>query len=240
MGPKQKVLAVSVALAAASAASIGLPATAFAAANGVKLLSEVQSAVASQRGFQWSYKGVEIGATEYETTYVGKDAGSQSVTIVKSTGKGSVSVIVVGAVAYLKANTLGLEEAGFEPSAAQAEAGKWISVTEATGSFYQSVAGGLTSASVSAELTMSAPVTERRSRVLRQNVIELKGTAAPAAQVDTGTVDSLYVAASGSPLPVELVQYVSGIGSTYIYSHWGQVPRVSAPRGAIAYEASWT
>jgi hypothetical protein len=228
-------------LAAASAASIGLPAPAFAASNGVKLLSEVQSAVGSQRGFQWSYKGVEIGTTEYETTYVGKEAGSQSVTIVKSTGKGSVSVIVVGTTAYFKANTLGLDAVGFEPSAAQAEAGKWISVTEATEtSFYQSVAGGITSASVSAELTMSAPVTELRSRVLRQNVIELKGTAAPAAQVDTGTVDSLYVAASGSHLPVELVQSDSGVGSTYMYSHWGQVPRVSPPRGAVAYQASWT
>jgi hypothetical protein len=209
--------------------------------SGANLLSEVLVAVASQQGLQWSDKGVENGTTEYLTTYVGTDVGSQSVTVQVSGGSGFITALVVGTTAYFDGNAKGLTLLGFSPAAQQSEAGKWISVTEpANASVYEEISGGLTCSSVSTNLGMSAPITElRESKVLGQNVIGLKGTASHTSATQTGTTDTLYVAASGTPLPVELVQANSSSANTFTYSHWGSAPRVSAPRGAVPYQDSW-
>lgn len=197
--------------------------------------------VASERGFEWSDKGIEAGTTEYQTTDVGKDKGSQSVTVQQTGGTATIAVIVIGATAYFKGNSKGLTLLSFGPSAANSEAGKWISVTEsADQSVYQGVAGGLTSSSVATTMSMSGPVTElRKTKVMGQNVLGLKGTASPASGQQSGTTDTLYVAAGPTPLPVELVQDNPSVGNTYTFSHWGVAPRVSAPGRSVAYQTSW-
>lgn len=246
MVPNPKVLAAALAVATASGGFAAFPAASASAAprgadNASALLSKVVSAVASQRGFQWSYKGIEEGTTEYETTYVGKDAGSQSVTVDQSAGTGLLSAVVVGPTAYLKANDRGLYLMGFTPSAAKAETGKWIAIAQSTfPNVYQNLARGLTSSSVALNLGMAAPVKQLpETKVLGQNVLVLEGIAAQTAPVQTGTKDTLYVSAGGASLPVELIQDNPALGSTFKFSHWGQVPHVSAPRGAVPYQASF-
>lgn len=210
--------------------------------NGAKLLSEVQSAVASQRGFWWSDKGVEEGTTAYETTEVGKTEGSQSLTAKQAGGSATLSLLVIGTTAYFEGNSKGLNLLGFSPGAQSSEAGKWISVTEAADpSVYQEMAGSLTSSSVASTLAMAGPVSELSSKkILGQSVIELKGTAAPTSGQQTGTTDTIYVAATGKPLPVEVIQDNASVGNTYTFSHWGAAPHVKAPKHAVAYQTSWT
>ena len=246
MGPKSKVATFVTVIATLTGglADVGEQsawAGPAAAPSGAKLLSEIQKAVASQRGFQWSDKGIEEGTTEYETTYVGKDAGSQSVSIQQSAGTGTIAVTVIGSTAYFKGNSQGLTLLGFGSSAARGEAGKWVSVTAAANqNVYQSIAGGLTSSSVAANMSMTGPVSQlRKSKIAGQSVVGLKGNAAPASGQQSGTSDTLYISASGTPLPVELVQDNPSSGNTYMYSHWGVAPRVNAPRGAVPYQTSW-
>jgi hypothetical protein len=247
MSTKQRVAAFALIVATLSGGALGVVATpAWAAArggaNGAKLLSEVQAAVASQRGFKWTDKGIEVGTTEYETTYVGKNGGSQSVTIDQKAGTGLLSVVVMGTTAYLKANEDGLVNVGFSPTAAKSEAGKWISISDTSDqSVYVGIASGITTSTVAASLGMSAPVTElRESKVSGQSVLGLKGTAAPTAGAQTGTTDTLYVAARGTPLPVKFVQDNPSAGNTFIFSDWGRAPRVNVPSGAVAFQTTWT
>jgi len=157
------------------------------------------------------------------------DTGSQSGKQVITAGGAQVTILLVASTAYVNANPLAMSEM-FQSSAAisQRFASKWLYFPSSSGA-YQKVAPTLTLGSLLQQVTPTGALTKLgTSTVDGRSVIGVRGVLPGG-----GGTGTLYIAATGSPLPIEEVSGSSGAETTSIFSGWGEPVRVTPPSGAV-------
>jgi hypothetical protein len=154
--------------------------------------------------------------------------GRQDITI---SGGGQMTVLVVHSVGYVNGNATALSGfLGIPAATAVQMAGRWISFTNGDPA-YKLVVTGVTTSSVLSEinpvgtLTKTGPIT-----VDGQSVIAVSGPAPASDDMPKGSKVTVYVAATGRPLPVSCLEG-SGPNQTRItLSRWGEHVSLAAPQ----------
>jgi len=160
-------------------------------------------------------------------TYV-NDTGSLSGKQVITAGGAQVTVIVVEGTAYVNANQLAMSEMFQSPtSVSQRFAGTWLSFPSDDQAFDQ-ISPTLTLGSLLQRITPTGPLTKLpEATVSGRSVIGIRG------ELPGGGSGTLYLSATGLPLPVAEVSGPPGGQTTSIFGGWGEPVHPTAPSGAI-------
>jgi hypothetical protein len=221
------------ALAAASAVVVGAQA-APAAATTPSASTLYKDAVATTRSWSVHYASAstESKKTLKESGIAGPASASQTVLL----GKGSISILVIGDISYVKGNANGLEElAGLGSSQAAEAAGQWIEFSTDNVAFAP-VVEGVRSTDLAKELALKAPLSlGHASRLNGEAVDAIVGTQAIGKKSEHVV---LYVRAQGTHVPVE-EDSVNAEGrhtdaEHIVYSRWGEQVRPEAPKATIS------
>ena len=231
-------LFVAATAARADAAGIGGVSTAPA-----QLLRASLSAAQGEAGVDWVGTTHTSNVAVTLTTKAGKHDGLQSINFHVGTKDGQISIILVGTTVYIRGNAFGLQQyMGFSATAAQKEAGRWVSVAEPDATLvtiYEAVAAGLTVSSTVSELAMTGPLTQTAVKtVAGQHVIGIRGTTLVNSEAPS-TPQVLYLKSTGEHLPVEAVQNYKDEASSELLGPWGRAPSAQAPTGAVPLQVGW-
>jgi hypothetical protein len=219
------VLVVTVQAAPAAAA------TASASASASTLYKD---ALATTRSWLVHYASAstESKQTLEESGNAGPASASQTVFL----GKGSISILVIGDISYLKGNVNGLEDlAGLSSSQAAEAAGQWIEFSTENTAFAP-VVEGVRSTDLAKELALKAPLSlGHASRLNGEAVDAIDGTQAIGKKSEHVV---LYVRADGTHVPVEEDSVNTKGQHTaaehIVYSRWGEQVRPEAPKATIS------
>ena len=221
------------ALAAASAVVVGAQA-APAAATTPAASTLYKDAVATTHS--WSVHYASASTESKKTLKESGDAGPASASQTVLLGKGSISILVIGDISYVKGNVNGLEElAGLDSSQAAEAAGQWIEFSTDNAAFAP-VVEGVRSTDLAKELALKAPLSlGHASRLNGEAVDAIDGTQAIGKKSERVV---LYVRATGTHVPVE-EDSVNAKGQHtdaehIVYSRWGEQVRPEAPKATIS------
>lgn len=230
MGAGARILMVMLAApyAAGAAAAAFSPATLAAAAITV---------MRAQHSYH--YVSRELAPTNggARVTLVGdasRTEGIQRITFSKGSRTGHVTVLVVANTVYFRGDAFTLTNyMGFSATEAASDAGKWLSLAHTTQGFSTVAADVRLDSSSLAELKMPSSVRIVGGTVVRgQRVTGLRATLHHANLIG---VETLYVRATGSPLPVEDKVTVRGkVAVDIVFDGWGEPVHVTAPANAIS------
>jgi hypothetical protein len=221
------------ALAAASAAVVVVQATP-AGATTASASTLYNDALATTRSWSVHYasSSTESKKTLEESGNAGPASASQTVLL----GKGSISILVIGDISYVKGNANGLEDlAGLSSSQATEAAGQWIEFSTDNAAFAP-VVEGVRSADLAKELALKSPLSLGHvSRLNGEAVDSIDGTQAIGKKSERVV---LYVRADGTHVPVE-EDSVNAQGQRtdaehIVYSRWGEQVRPEAPKATIS------
>jgi hypothetical protein len=208
-----------------------------------QLLKASLSAARGEAGVDWTGTSTESGLSVTLTTRAGVHDGLQSIKFRIGKQEGQISIILVGTTVYIEGNDFGLQQyLGFSTSAAQKEAGHWLSIAEPDATLvtvFETVAAGLTVSSTISELDMSGPITETAAKtVAGEHVVGIRGTTLATGQAPS-TPQLVYLKSTGEHLPVEAVQHLKSQTSYEVLGPWGQAPPAHAPKGSVPFQVSW-
>jgi hypothetical protein len=156
-------------------------------------------------------------------------SGRQDITL--SSG-GHMTVFLVAGTGYVRGNATALSGfLGLPAPTALRMAGRWISFSRG-GAGYEQVVTGVTTQSTLDEITPVGALTKTGVRTVDgQPLVGVRGRVRSSAGAPGGTV-TLYVAATGRPLPVSAQGNLQGPLSE-VFSRWGEPVHVTAPPDAI-------
>jgi hypothetical protein len=96
------------------------------------------------------------------------------------------------------------------------------------------VASGVTLGGVAEQLSLTGKITKvGRSKVDGQPVIGLRGGLPPVLNAPAGLQATLFVAATGKPLPVQMQGGIGSNAAQIEFSKWGERVAVSAPATTV-------
>jgi len=196
--------------------------------NGSDLMLNVVVAVRRAGSFHLRATSTQNGTTAVFVQEVGSRQGIQNITI----GKQHATIVVINAVAYLRANKLALLQfMGFPAAIADRLHDRWISFTP-TDAPYTDIAASVTLDSALNEIAIDGPVTKTaETTVLGRRVVGLTGNGFMNGK------ETLYVPATGTPFPVQEILSISGGSEAIVFSHWGETVRVAKPTSVIAFSS---
>lgn len=188
-------------------------------------------------------KSVHIDCTLYGAgdSTESEDIGVTSGRSVSTSGSVSITAMLVNKVVYVVTGTAGVLVASGIPQAEAANlAGKWISIKP--GDSYGKgplnyVMGvrGMTIARQAEGLRLAAPVTRTESRTIQGQPVY--GVSGGASTYYGGTAKSavvtVYVAASGAPLPAAVSVHANSGVTTCNFSKWNEPLNLTAPANAV-------
>jgi hypothetical protein len=151
-------------------------------------------------------------------------------------GKGSIDILVIGGISYLKGNAGGLESlAGLSSSQAAEVSGRWIAFSTGNAAFAP-VVEGVRSADIAKELALKAPLSLGHPRTLHGQAVDAIDGTQTFGRTSQHVV--LYVRAKGTHIPVE-EDSVNAKGQHtaaehIIYSKWGERVRPEAPSATLS------
>jgi hypothetical protein len=227
----------------AGVALFQLPADAASAPKELSPANEMKAVLAAGRAegsVKWTVTA-SIGAFRVtETTEAGNSLGVQQVAFADGKSKGDVEVQLVDRTAYVRGDVVALVGfMGFKTAEAPKVANQWIAIPSGAPD-YQTITDGLTVASTMSELAMSSSGLKLGPdrTVDGSNALALEGrtVATPSAPA---TPQTLYVAASGRPLPIEAVQTAPVGKATVKILGWNVAIQVGVPSRALKFSASW-
>jgi hypothetical protein len=165
-----------------------------------------------------------------------RSGGHQDITM---PGGGQMTVVVVSGVGYVDGNAAALNEfLSFPAPTATALAGRWISFT-ARDPGYQEVVNGVTTGSVLGEIDPVGKLVKTAEQTVDgRPVVGVRGPAPASSQLPKGSTVTLYVAATGRPLPVSCLEGSGSNLTDITLSHWGEHVSVSAPTQAVPVPTS--
>ena len=202
-----------------------------------KLLASAIGAANSQKAIDWV---VTMGGPQAirEAGHAGRVDGTETVGAVLGGRRLQMSVVVVGRIAYVTADSAGLAGfLGFTPAAAKTEAGKWIAVPDSDESLYLTLANGITVSTATSSLDMVGELTELPQTVVHgHSAVGIRGKRN---MLGLGVVQTVYVAASGVPLPLEVVVSIGAQSETLAFGPWGVPPHAVAPASSVVLDTSW-
>jgi hypothetical protein len=166
------------------------------------------------------------------STYVqnaSSDGGTQVIT--KTSGK--VTIRMVAGVGYLRTGNAAVLGQLFPGKSVSPLLGRWI-VAHPGNPGYQDITVGITLASVLPEFTPTGTLTSTGLQTVDgQSVIGVKGVAPSTAGIPQDQPVTLYVLATGQPLPIS---FQGGSGTdqeTATFSKWGQTVSTAAPANPL-------
>ena len=223
------------ALAAASAVVVVVQAAPAAATSASASASTLYNdALATTRSWSVHYasSSTESKQTLEESGNAGPASASQTVLL----GKGSISILVIGDISYVKGNVNGLEDlAGLSSSQATEAAGQWIEFSTDNAAFAP-VVEGVRSTDLAKELALKSPLSLGHVSKLNGEAVDaIDGTQAIGKKSQHVV---LYVRAKGAHVPVE-EDSVNAEGQHtdaehIVYSRWGEQVRPEAPKATIS------
>lgn len=164
--------------------------------------------------------------------------GSQVIVLREDKKTGHVTGRYVGSTVYFRGNTVGLEDyLGMPTTLAPKYSGKWISFGSSTED-YSSIAKSMTISAAVAQISVKAPITGGgHATVGGQAAVGVRGTTTTLSSKGKKGKATLYVAATGSPLPIRY----NGTGKQkkqketgqVTFSKWGETVNPTAPAGAV-------
>jgi hypothetical protein len=202
------------------------------------LVASAIAATTAQRALTWTQTVSGPGGYE-QVTVAGLVDGTSTVTLAGGGVPARLTWSLLGSTVYFEGDAAALVAVlGFAARSAGREAGKWISATNSAGPIFQQLTAGLTVGSavqmldLVGQLVLLPATTVQGAAVVG---VECKRLPGP------GTVtETLYVAASGTPLPVELSNEQTGAGTNTYFGRWGGPPAARAPLSALKFLKSWT
>lgn len=222
--------ALSAGTLAAVATTLAAPAGPVAAADASGLY---QQTLATTHAWSVHYasSSTQSAKTLLETGDAGPASGSQTVLM----GKGTISIVVIGGLSYVKGNAGGLQTlVGLDASQASDAAGRWIEFSTTNAAFSQVVAG-VRSKDIAQELALKGPLTLGRTGTIGGVRVEAIEGMQKFGKTTQHVV--LYVRARGSHVPVEEDSVDSKGRHTaaehIAYSMWGERVRPKAPQAAV-------
>jgi hypothetical protein len=229
-------------------AAMATLAAAFAASGAVAAASPVGrevSAIATMRA-QRSYHYVSTATQLSRTGQVPKNGtrvtivgdathseGIQRITFAQGSKTGHVTVLVVANTAYIRGDAFTLVHyMDFSATDAAGYAGKWLRLPHTDPAFAGVANDVRLDSSATGELKIPSPRAIGTALLRGQRVIGLRGTIH---QSGVTSLATLYVRATGAPLPVEvLATYKGKIYGEVVFGNWGERVDVPAPPSAIA------
>jgi hypothetical protein len=159
------------------------------------------------------------------------DRGVQEISYRKGTRSGHVTVRVVANTAYIRGDAFTLQNyMGFAANTAATLDGKWLKLAHSASGF-KTVAAAVRIGSLVDELKLQQPLQAVAPTTLQgQRVVGVRGRAVHGAQASTVT---LYVRASGAPLPVKQDARSATSATSIVFSRWNARVTVAAPQGAL-------
>ena len=156
----------------------------------------------------------------------GAESGRQLITI----GSQRVEIRLVAKMVYVRANEEGLRDFFQFPASVAAEyADEWISFTESDPG-YGDLAETLDMPSLLENITLVGTLSKEATTIGGTSVIGISG------EHPQGGTATLYVAATGDPLPVRMDLRSEDQGSGSItFSNWGKAVSVSGPSSAVPF-----
>lgn len=124
-----------------------------------------KDALATTHGWSVHY---DSSSTQTNVTLVASgDAGPAGASQTVTVGQGSINILVIGGLSYVKGNAEGLQSlAGLSAAQANEAAGQWIEFSTDNAAF-ASVVEGVRSSDVAKELALKGPISLGRTRTLR-------------------------------------------------------------------------
>jgi hypothetical protein len=160
-----------------------------------------------------------------------RDRGIQRITYRNGSRVGGVTVILVANTAYLRGDAYTLTHYMRIPAASAAKwAGKWLSFAHTLPDF-SAVAAAVRLDSTLDALAMPRPL--RAAGTTRRRGHRVVGIESRFLRAGHRVTETLYVDASGVPLPVEQIARSGTIVATGTFSRWNEHVAVVAPPGAI-------
>ena len=205
-----------------------------AAAASASASTLYKDALATTRS--WSVHYASASTDSKETLKESGNAGPASASQTVLLGKGSISILVIGDISYLKGNVNGLEDlAGLSSSQAAEAAGQWIEFSTDNAAFAP-VVEGVRSTDLAKELALKDPLSlGHASRLNGEAVDAIDGTQAIGKKSEHVV---LYVRADGTHIPVEEDSVNTKGQHTdaehIVYSRWGEQVRPEAPKATIS------
>jgi hypothetical protein len=187
---------------------------------------------------------VQTGRTSRETgRNVADTAASMGRDVMTLSDGAQATVLVTGDVAYLRANLVALTGFFLLPATTAARmADRWISVrssTPADRQLWEDLSFEMTTGSVLGALTPTTPLTRTPARrVDGRLVVGVHGRVRPGTGAAPGSTETLYVAATGRPLPVSCTEVYRSSEVITVFSRWGETVQVTAPPGTIPLPAA--
>ena len=222
--PVRFVLVAALALAAA------VPAAAGTAKTPVQLYTGALTAARAQHSAHYIAVSSFGGRTVTIVGDAARDRGIQKITVKQGTQVGHVTVTVVSNIAYVRGDAATLKSyMGFTPADATKYGGRWLSIKPSQPRFAP-VAEAVRLLSTINELQMPPPFTTLPTTTVagqRVNGVRSKFT-----QAGHDVTETLYVRASGPPLPVRQVATATGIAVSTTFSRWNEAVHVTAPAHA--------
>ncbi|MGH3212809.1 MAG: hypothetical protein ACRDNO_34125 [Trebonia sp.] len=171
------------------------------------------------------------GSTESE------DIGTTSGRIVDTSGAASISNLLVGGVDYFSTNTAGvLANNGISEAESQKLTGEWISMRpgDSYGSGYLSYAEGIHGMTLTSQadaVRLPAPLERTGSMMVHGvAVYGVSGGATSYFAITKSATETVYIAASGTPLPVRVsANSGNGLTTTCNFTNWDEPVGVTAP-----------
>jgi hypothetical protein len=184
----------------------------------------------------WSVHYASSSTQSAKTLLESGDAGPASGNQTVLMGQGTISIVVIGGISYVKGNAGGLQSlVGLDASQAAEAANHWIEFSTTNAAFSQVVAG-VRSKDIAHQLALKGPLTLGHGRTVGGVAVDtIKGTQ----KLGKSTLHVvLYVRAHGAPVPVE-EDSVDSKGHTttaehVTYSMWGEQVRPKAPQAAVS------
>ena len=155
---------------------------------------------------------------------VGTNSGEQTI----DAGSMQAKAIVVNGVTYFNANLEAMTKLlGVPAGVADRAAGKWLSLSPSDAASSQ-VGATLTVNSLLSQVTPHSPLTTLgQSMVNAQQVVGISG------KLQGGLSATLYVSATGQPLPIQEIADTGNYNTTTTFSNWGEAVHPAPPSGAI-------
>lgn len=190
----------------------------------VRVLLDTRAAAAAQHSVRVVGKGGPAGAVALDLELVAGQGGSGTV----SNGALRITFVGVGGRIYVNASAaVWLVVGGRSAKAAQRLGGRWVEMP--TGG------GPLASLALYTQMkTWLALLLLDHGTVEKEAMINRDG-ARVLALADPALKSTLYIAASGAPLPVELREQTSAGTDDYRFENWNGVAAPKAPPGAVGY-----
>ena len=194
------------------------------------------NAFVDQRGVTWSYKFDVLGTKSSEVIHDGVKDGTFS-GVSNLGGPVARGGAVLNGKVYLTGNAAGFNQFfGFSKAGASAAVGKWVSVPR-TSKYYQALSFRLTMGTAVQYLALGRSLESLAPTRVRGLAVDAVRETGKTNGVNL--VETVYIRAKGTPLPVEALLSIGGFPATIVYTNWGRPPRAVVPRKSVPLRANW-